>query len=214
MSKINLVLIGGGGHCKSVIEAIKTDEKINIIGILDAKNNRSKILNVRIIGNDSIINDLINQRYQFLVTVGNIGAPDVRIKLFDHIRSLKGTMATIVSPNAIVAKSSTLKEGTIIMQKALINAEVSIGKNCIINTGALIEHESKIGNHVHVATNATINGQCKIGNNCFIGSGSIISNNVSIADNVIIGAGSVVINDIIKAGTYYGNPARIKPTKH
>ena len=43
----------------------------------------------------------------------------------------------------------------------------------------------------------------------FVGSGAVVSNNISIGDNCIIGAGSVVIKDILKAGTYAGNPARI-----
>lgn len=210
MSRKQLILVGGGGHCKSVIEALNRDEHNDIIGILDSKNIHTKVMGIPVIGDDSIINDLINQHYQFLITVGNIGAPDLRIRLFEHIGELGGIMATTIALNATVAESAVIGEGTIIMQHAMVNAEACIGRNCIINSNALIEHEAIIGNHVHVATNATINGQCTIGNNCFIGSGSIIGNNVTIADNVIIGAGSVVIKDIKTAGTYYGNPARLK----
>jgi sugar O-acyltransferase (sialic acid O-acetyltransferase NeuD family) len=213
MSKKNLVLIGGGGHCKSVIEAIHTDEHIDIIGILDSKDIHTKILNVPVIGDDTIINDLINQHYQFLITVGNIGSPATRIKLFDHIKSLHGFMATIIAHNAIVSKSSQIGEGTVILQKALVNAEVKIGNNCIINSCALIEHESVIGNHVHIATGAIVNGQCRIGNNVFVGSGAIVANNVTIADNVVIGAGSLVIHDIVEAGTYFGQPAILQSNK-
>ncbi len=210
MSKINLILLGGGGHCKSVIEAIQSDEQFNIIGILDAKNLHSKILEIPVIGDDSIIQDLVNQHYQFLITLGNIGSPETRIKLFEHIKSLNGLMASIISPSAIVSINSKIGEGTIIMQQALINAEAEIGNNCIINSKVLVEHETKIGHHVHIATGAIVNGQCSIGNNCFIGSGSVIGNNITIADNVTIGAGSVVTKNIKEAGIYYGNPARKK----
>ncbi len=212
MSKTNLILVGGGGDCKSVIEALAGDEKVNIIGILDYKNSHTSVLDIPIIGDDAIIPDLVNQQYHFLITLGNIGSPAGRVRLYEQITSLKGIMATVVSPNAIVSPSATLGEGTIIMQKALVNTEAMIGNNCIINTGAVIEHETYIGNNVHVATSATVNGQCRIGNNCFIGSGSIISNNITIEDNIIIGAGSIVVNDLLKEGTYFGNPARLKPS--
>ncbi len=208
--KVKLILIGGGGHCKSVIEAISFDKNIDIIGILDHQNIHSKIMNVPIIGNDDMLYELVNQQYQYLITLGNIGKPDLRIKLFENFKQKNLKLATVISPTAIVSETSKIEEGSIIMQCAIVNAEAKIGKNCIINTGALIEHESIIGNHVHIATNATINGQCKIGNNCFIGSGSIIGNNITIADNTIIGAGSVVIKSISEQGTYYGNPAKKK----
>lgn len=210
MSKKQLILIGGGGHCKSVIEALRQDDHIDIIGILDSSSPHSKVLDVPVIGDDSIINDLINQHYQFLITVGNIGYPGTRVKLFDHVKSLHGLMATLVAKTALVAESAHIDEGTMVMQNAMINAQAVIGRNCIINTKALIEHEALIGDHVHVATGAIVNGQCRIGNNCFIGSGAVIGNNVTLADNVIIGAGSVVIKDILTEGTYVGNPAKIK----
>ena len=46
-----------------------------------------------------------------------------------------------------------------------------------------------IGNHVSIGSNATILP-------------------VNICDNVVIGAGAVVTKDIIKPGTYVGNPAK------
>lgn len=208
--KTKLILLGGGGHCKSIIEAIKTHNNIEIIAILDHQNIHSTIMNVPIIGNDEMLSELVKQNYQFLISLGNIGAPDLRLKLFENLKQKNAILATIISPTAIVSDTSEIGAGTIIMQKAIVNAETKIGENCIINTGVLVEHESIIGNHVHIATNATINGQCVIGNNCFIGSGSIIGNNVTIADNTIIGAGSVVIKSLDKQGTYYGNPARKK----
>jgi sugar O-acyltransferase (sialic acid O-acetyltransferase NeuD family) len=207
MSKKQVVLIGGGGHCKSVIEAIQSDDHIDFIGVVDAQK-LENVLGVAYLGDDSILQDLVNQHYQFLITVGNIGAPNLRIKLFDNIKSLNGIFTTGISPNALVAKSSSIGEGTVIMQHAIVNAEVVIGKNCIINSKALLEHETIIGDHVHISTGVIVNGQCKIGNNCFIGSGSVIGNNVSIADNTIIGAGSVVLKDIKEAGTFFGQPAR------
>lgn len=207
MSKKQVVLIGGGGHCKSVIEAIQSDEHIDFIGVVDAQK-LENVLGVAYLGDDSILQDLVNQHYQFLITVGNIGAPNLRIKLFDKIKSLNGLFTIGISPNALVAKSSAIGEGTVIMQHAIVNAEVIIGKNCIINSKALLEHETTIGDHVHISTGVIVNGQCKIGNNCFIGSGSVIGNNVNIADNTIIGAGSVVLKDIKEAGTFFGQPAR------
>ena len=48
----------------------------------------------------------------------------------------------------------------------------------------------------------------RIGSNVSIGSNATILP-VNICDNVVIGAGSVVTKDIVKPGTYVGNPAKL-----
>ncbi|MBI4309254.1 MAG: acetyltransferase, partial [Candidatus Omnitrophica bacterium] len=37
MVKKNLILIGGGGHCKSCIDVIESENKFKIAGIVDTK---------------------------------------------------------------------------------------------------------------------------------------------------------------------------------
>ena len=49
MSKNNLILIGGGGHCKSCIDVIEQENKFNITGILDVKEKVINAINVLII---------------------------------------------------------------------------------------------------------------------------------------------------------------------
>lgn len=209
MKQQKLILIGGGGHCKSVIEAIQSLYNIELSGILDPSVT-GDIMGIPVIGTDAEIEKLVNQDYQFLITVGQIGNSFVRNKLFDLVKSHNGRLMTLAAETATVAASATLGEGTVIMQHGFVNAEAVIGANCIINTKVLIEHEVVIGNNTHIATGALVNGQCRIGNNCFIGSRAVIANNITIADNVIVGAGSVVVKDITEAGTYFGNPAKKK----
>ena len=48
-----ILLIGGGGHCKSVIDVIEQEERFEIAGIVDKpKLLGSKVLGYPIIGND------------------------------------------------------------------------------------------------------------------------------------------------------------------
>lgn len=206
MKAQKLILIGGGGHCKSVIEAIQFNENIELTGILDPVA-KGSIMGIPVIGDDSLLESLIASGHHFLITVGQIGSPALRQELYKKVKHLKGRLVTLVTDSAVAADSANIGEGTCVMQHSLINAEAVIGSNCIINTKALIEHEVRIGDHTHVSTGAIINGQCRIGSGCFIGSGAVIANNVTIANDVIIGAGSVIMKDITEAGTWFGNPA-------
>tara|TARA_B100001769_G_C22073667_1_gene578060 strand:- start:315 stop:893 length:579 start_codon:yes stop_codon:yes gene_type:complete len=191
MNKI--ILIGGGSHCKSVIDVIEQEAKFEIAGIVDKSELLgSKVLGYSVIGNDSDLNNL-SKRYQFaLITIGQIKSPLMRIKLYELAIEAKFSLPTIISPNAYVSKHSKIGKGTVIMHNAIINANTSIGYNCIINSKVLIEHDCKISNHCHISTNATINGGVEIGSKCFIGSNVTTKDNIKIKEKSFIKAGSVV----------------------
>lgn len=204
-----ILLIGGGGHCKSCIEVIESIKKFQICGIIDLKENIGKnVLNYPIIADDSKVGDILKLCNTVLITMGYVNNNTRRIELYETLLSLGAKFPMIKAPTAYISRKSHIKQGTIVMHQAFINTGVEIGCNCIINTKALIEHDVIIGNNTHISTGAIINGGCNIGNNCFIGSGTIINNGVNICSDVIIGSGTVVIHDIKDSGVYVGVPAR------
>jgi len=198
MSKLPIILVGGGGHCISCIDVIEETGLYDIIGILDHQEKVGKnILQYQIIGTDDDIPNLISACPNFLITVGQIKSSIVRHKIYKRIKDAGGLLPVIISPFAQISRHSTIEEGTIIMHQALVNASSTIGKCCIINSKALIEHEATIGDFCHVSTASCINGQVKIANNVFIGSNTVIGNNIQITDDTIIAAGSQVLKDIV-----------------
>jgi sugar O-acyltransferase (sialic acid O-acetyltransferase NeuD family) len=204
---INIVLVGGGGHCKSTIEVIETHSELySIKGILDS-NEKGSIFDYPILGNDDLIPELAKD-CNFIITVGNIKTTKIREKIAANIKEHNGKLITVISNNAVVSKNSTIGAGTVVYNNANVNADSKIGENCILNTACNIEHDCIIGDFVHVSTGAMINGGCSIGNRCFIGSNATIMNGISISDDVIVGAGSVVVKNIIDSGVYVGNPAK------
>lgn len=213
--KLDLILIGGGGHCKSCIDVIEFENKFNIIGILDLPINvGNKINNYEIIGIDNDIEKYLSKNVYFFITIGQIENVFIRKKLFNQLIKFNAKIATIISPSAYVSTKSKVGIGTIIMHKCVINSGVMIGDNSIINTLSNIEHDVKIGNHTHISTGAMINGDCIIGNEVFVGSNSTISNQIKISDKSIIGAASYVNRDIEKADIYAGIPVtKIKSQK-
>lgn len=202
-----LILVGGGGHCKSVIDVVESIG-YSILGIIDVPEKIGKpLLDYTIIGTDEQIPEYVDQA-DFLVTVGQIKSAVLRIKIHDKIIQAGGRLATVVAPTAHVSKYAQVGAGSVIMPHAFVNANAVVGTGCIINTYASIEHDVVVGDFCHLATGAMVNGSTHIGNNCFIGSRCVISNNLSICDDVIIGAGAVLIKDVTTPGIYVGNPAR------
>lgn len=205
-----LILIGGGGHCKSVIEVAES-AGYEIQGILDMPDEVGKevLPGHKVIGTDDEIPQYVEE-CDFVITVGFIKNPALRIKLYNKVKTAGGRLATIIASTAHVSKYAELGEGTVIMHHAFVNAGAKIGDNCIINTFVNIEHDAEVGNQCHISTGTMVNGECKIGENCFIGSQSVCANCIEIASDIIVGAGSVVRKSIRVKGIYAGNPAILK----
>ena len=188
-----IILIGGGGHCKSVIDVIEQEGKFQIIGIVDKPELLGvKVLGYPVIGNDS---DLIglSKKYRYaLVTAGQIKSSSLRERLFKLAVKVGLTMPNVISPRAYVSKHAMIGQGTVIMHDALVNANAKIGENCIINSKALIEHDAIIEDFCHIATNAVINGTAIVRQGSFLGSGVITKQGVKVEKNSFIKAGSLV----------------------
>jgi sugar O-acyltransferase (sialic acid O-acetyltransferase NeuD family) len=207
MTKKKIILVGGGGHCKSCIEVIESTGSYQVEGILDVQEKlHQKILNYTIIGTDENIEELARSGHSFLVTAGQIKTSSIRKKLFQIIKDAGGKCETVVANTARVSQYASLGEGSIIMHNAFVNADVQIGDNCIVNTHAVIEHDVTVSNHTQISTMAVLNGGVVIGSDSFIGSNAVINQYLTIGDDVIIGSGSVINKDIIEKGIYAGNP--------
>lgn len=205
----DIVLIGGGGHCRSCIDVIESENKFVIAGIVDIKEKiGAKVLGYEIFGSDEDLPFLASKYKNFLITVGQVGLSGKRKELFNAIKKNDVRFPVIVSPHAYVSKHAEIGEGIIIMHGAVVNAGAMIGKNCIINTASIIEHDSIIGDHCHISTGSIVNGECRIGEGSLIGSNSVINQCITIPDSTLIGSGSVVIETLADGGTYAGNPAR------
>lgn len=210
--KRSLILVGGGGHCKAVIEVAES-AGYTIKGILDLPSEfGKKILGYEIIGNDDDIPKYVND-CDFIVTLGFIKDATSRNKLISRIEQVGGRLATIIAPTAHVSRHAKIGEGTIILHGVMINASASIGKGCIINTLANIGHDVTVGDYCHVSTGVMISGDCIVGGSTFLGSQSVMCNAISIPANSVFAAGSVIHKTHTIEGIYAGNPAVLKKTK-
>jgi sugar O-acyltransferase (sialic acid O-acetyltransferase NeuD family) len=188
-----LILIGGGGHCKSCIDVIEQSDEYEIAGIIDKQEYVGQtVLGYEIIGTDEQIESLAGKGYDFLITVGQIRTPQIRQNIYNELIMRNASLATVISPRAYVSKHAVIEDGTIIMHDALVNADVHIGKNCIINSKSLLEHDVVIEDHCHISTAAVLNGGVVVKEGTFFGSNSVCKENVKTK-----------IHDFIKANSLY-----------
>lgn len=204
-----LVLVGGGGHCRSVIDAALS-AGIPVRGILDLPGLvGTECLGVPVIGSDGDMS-LYADGCDFVVTLGFITDSSRRVRLHRLIAEAGGRLATVVASTARVSPFARLAPGTVVLHHASVNAGAEIGQGVIVNTGAIVEHDAVVGDYCHVSTAAIVNGGCRVGHRCFLGSRSVLANGVTVASDCIVGAGSVVVRELSAPGVYHGVPARLK----
>lgn len=209
-----IVLLGGGGHCNSVVDTLlKLNQYENIL-VLDPEN-------VQVIGgievkhDDNILGELKDRGYDYaFITVGSVGDCTVRRKLADMTRNLGYVFPVIIDPSATVSDYSDIGEGTFIGKNAVVNAGSTIGKMCIINSGAIVEHDCTLKDYVHVSPGAVLCGGVCVGEETHIGAGSVVRELRKIGEKTLIGAGSVVVKDISSNVIAVGNPAEIIKRLH
>lgn len=189
--KPEIILVGGGGHCRSVIDVLELEDTYKIAGIIvNDMPKGSTVLGYEVIGNDDDLETLFKSYKNAIVTVGQIRTNTIRVKLFKRLKQIGFTLPVIVSPLAYVSKHAQIDEGTIIMHQALLNANVKVGKNCIINTKALLEHDVIVEDYCHISTAAVINGSAIVKKNTFFGSNAVSKEMTEVSG--FIKAGSLV----------------------
>ena len=198
-----LILIGAGGHSKSVADAMQKD-LYEICGFID-ENKSGEHLGLPIFGKR--IEDIPNYgRYSYFISIGDV---NFRKAWFEKVKELGLKTVNIIDRTAIISSSVSLGTGNFVGKLAIINADSIIGDNNVINTKALIEHECVVGSHVHLSTNSTINGNVKVGDGVFMGSTAICNGQLTIGEYSVIGSGSVVIRDVEPYTTVVGGPAKV-----
>lgn len=186
----NIILVGYGGHAKSVVDCIKRQKKYNIIGYTDIKDNKCEY---KYCGTDDMLTPLYKSGIKnAVICIGYLGKGILRERLYHILKEIGYNLPVIVDPTAIVSESARIHEGTFIGKNSVINAEASIGCCCIINTGAIVEHECQIGDFTHISVGSVLCGQVNVGKACLVGANATIIQCISIADRTVVPAGEVV----------------------
>lgn len=198
-----LLIIGAGGHGAVIANIAQEMGEFEKIAFLD-DGEKTECLGFPVIAKSNAVKHYANE-YEFFVAIGNCAT---RKKVTEDIQSLGGKLATLIHPQAVIAKGVVIGEGTVVMAGTVIEPRTRVGKGCIVNTSSSLNHDVTLGEFVHVAVGAHVAGTVRIGDLCWVGIGATVKNNVDICAEAFIGAGAVVVKDITKKGTYVGVPAR------
>ena len=207
-----IIIYGGGGHGKALIDLIRMLDIYPIAGVVDdGIPVGSLIMGVPVLGGSPILLQLVRQGVHLAANaVGGIGNITSRINVFDRLSRVGFSCPTLVHPTAFVESGAFLAEGVQVMPHAYVGSEAQVGYGAIVNTGAIVSHDCTLGDYANLSPGAILAGEVTVGRAALIGMGVTVNLRVKIGDRARIGNGATVKSDvpenaIVHAGTVWPN---------
>lgn len=190
-----IIVLGNGGHAKSVVDAIEGQGKYSIAGYV--VNDVTVNDDYPILGNDHDLQKIFDEGIRYAVLgIGYLGKGSLRQRLYQDLKKIGYSLPMICDPTSVISKKAIIDEGTFVGKGAIVNSGARIGKMCILNTGSIVEHDCEIGDFTHIAVGTVLCGDVKIGNNAFVGANATVIQGRRVGDRVIVGAGEMIKTDV------------------
>lgn len=213
----SLVVYGGGGHSKTVIELVRVVGTLRLVGIIDDHLPvGTSILGVPVLGGAEQLPGLFADGVRLAVNaVGGIGNVSVRINVFETIARAGFTCPTLVHPSAWVEGSARLADGVQVLAKTYISSDAEIGFGSVINAGVVVSHDCVLGRIVNLSPGAMLAGGVVLEDYVQVGMAATINLNIRVGQKARIGNGATVKSNVpagqvVRAGTIWPIP-KIQP---
>ena len=205
-----ILVYGGGGHGKSIIDLLRRTGLYHIVGVIDdglAAEGKNTVMGLPILGGSEALAEFYQTGVRLAANaVGGVGNVSIRMQVFQRIAEAGFVCPIIIHPGAEIEPSASLSPAVQIFARAYIGTEVKIGYGAIVNTGAIISHECLIGDYANLSPGAILAGQVEIGAGALVGMGVTINLQVKVGARARIGNGATVKTDvpdgaIVRAGS-------------
>ena len=197
-----LVIYGGGGHGKSLIDLVRALGTYRIEGVVDDGISAGEsILGVPVLGGGDCLPGLVSRGVRLAINaVGGIGNIGSRIKVFERLTRAGMACPAVVHPTALVEPSASLFPGVQVFPHAYVGSSVQAGFGAIVNTGAIVSHDCRLGEYANVSPGAMLAGAVTVGERALVGMGVTINLEVKIGSGARVGNGATVKADVPAGG--------------
>jgi sugar O-acyltransferase (sialic acid O-acetyltransferase NeuD family) len=179
MSKARLLVVGAGGHGRSVAEAAQLSGLFTVVGFLDDSMPAGEMaLGIPVLGSVASFAKHQNVCDQAIVAIGN---NSVRDKLMQQLAEAGISLTTVAHPRAFVSPSALVGHGTAIMAGAIVGTEARLGVGAIVNCGAVVDHHATVEDYGHLGVNASMAGGTVLGRGAWMQAGSALGYGVRVA---------------------------------
>ena len=216
-----MLLFGGGGHGKILIDLIRALPYYRLVGIIDdGMAAGSDVMGVPVVGGAETLEEWHKRGVQLAANgVGGIGNVDARVRVFERLARAGFSCPAIVHPSAVIERSAMLEAGVQVLAQAYVGGAARIGFGTALNVGAIVSHESVLGNVVNLSPGATLAGKVQVRDYAQIGMRATVNVGITVGERAILGNGCTVKQDVppgtrVWAGSTWPVPKSTVGSKH
>ena len=202
-----VIIYGGGGLSKMIIEAVRVLGTYQIVGVIDDNMRKgTDVIGIPVIGGANMLSRLVKDGIRLAVnSVGGIGSYQVRLDVFLKLAKEGFVCPVIVHPSAHIDPSARLESGVLVLAQSYVSGNAIVGMGTLINNSVVVSHDCVLGvctnlspgakiagdviieDFTQIGMNATVNIGVKIGKECLIGNGATIKKDVPPGTHVYAG---------------------------
>jgi len=214
--KRSVVVIGGGGHGREVLDVIDAHnsagrpEGLDVLGVVDdgpseLTHARLKQRGVPFLGS---LRQWLSENTREVGYVIGIGDGTAR-RSIDRAMTRAGLEAvSLVHPASTAGFGVSLAPGAVVFAGAVLATNIQIGRHTHVHRCATVGHDCSLGDFVTVNPSASISGDCVVEDHVMIGVGAAILQGLTVGRGATVGGSACVVRDVGAALVVKGVPAR------
>ncbi len=194
----SILVYGGGGHGKAVIELIRAVRVFRLVGVIDDNLPvGSEVLGAPVLGGSDHLKDWHDRGVRLASNgVGGIGNPQARERIFDLLTHMGFSCPALAHPSAVIEPSATLEAGVQVMPLAYVGNGARVGFGSVVNIGAVVPHDCILGRVTNLSPGAALAGGVRVDDFAQIGMNATVNLNLTIGSSCIVGNGADVKADV------------------
>jgi acetyltransferase EpsM len=205
-----IVVYGGGGHGKTLIELLVALGTYRVVGVVDdCLKAGGAVLGVPVVGGRSVLASLVADGVRLAVNaVGGISQVASRVEITRTLTEAGFAMPAVVHPSAWIEASASIGPGAQVLAHAYVGSDAVVGRGALLNTGSIVSHDCRLDDHCILSPGALLAGDVHVGTMTLVGMGATVNLGLRVGRQVRLGNGAVVKTDVpdgekVRAGSIW-----------
>jgi sugar O-acyltransferase (sialic acid O-acetyltransferase NeuD family) len=189
--KNRLLIVGAGGHGRSVAEVALLTGVWELAGFIDdAAPSLQEVWGIPVLGTTVAFGQYFAMADQAVVAIGNNA---LRERLHGDLVAAGFQLPNLIHPRAVVSPRAKMGVGCTIMAGAIVGTEACLGDGVIVNSNAVIDHHCTVEDFGHLGVNGCMAGGSVLGHGAWMQAGSALWYGVRVPAERIIAPGVGVV---------------------